>query len=152
MAKGQAHTSPRSCWPDACARSVSCQVCHLSALASFLPPVLFYSFCNICPQDHHPIMPMQPGQTRVHLYKLRAGCEMLAFLQGFNTPDHKWSPMKAHNALGKGVKSPLDKVNSQRTCPSNPRKSNAEQTPPSTQASSKHRTQQRSTERSSSNP
>ena len=138
VAKGQAHTSPCSRWPYACARSVSRQVCHPSALASFLHPVLFY-----CSETYAPrIMPMQPGQTRVHLYKLRADCEMLAFLQGFNTPDRKWSPMKAHNALEKSGKNALHKVNSQRTCPSTPRKSNAQETSPSTPTSSKHRTPQ----------
>ena len=92
------------------------------------------SFClcrlivDLCVTLHHcRTMPMLPGQSRKHLYKLRADCEMLAFLQGFNTSDGKWSPAKAHKALQKSGKNAVHKGAQQRSAPSTvtPRKPSA---------------------------
>ena len=57
---------------------------------------------------HCRTVPLLPGQTRKHLWKLRADPEMLAFLCGFNEETGKWSHIKAHEALqniGKSISS-----------------------------------------------
>ena len=75
--------------------------------------------------SHCSTMPLVPGQTTKHLRKLRANPEMLAFLCGFDTPDGKWSSIKAHEALGKGGAGATSRQSKPRAGPSTPSQSAA---------------------------
>ena len=117
MVKGQAHT-----------------VAHPHILVG-LTRVQDLSFVRSVIQAPQHLFCLQYIFIRSYTYKLSADCEMLAFLHGFDIPDHKWSPTKAHKALWESCKTALHKAKPQRNYPSTPSKFTE-----STPTSPKHRT------------
>ena len=70
---------------------------------------------------------------------------MLAFLQGFNTSDDKWSPAKAYKALQKSGKTAMQKATQQRSAPSTvtPRKPSASSSTSNPSSASRQSTTQK---------